>query len=161
NMTCKTTQTFSLTYGNVTVPGQPGEVTFKVRTADGTVRHRKHRFGALHAIATSPLLTVSGKATGKPPVKPAGQTGGKTSAATATRFAVSAPSSAGAGTSARFTVTAQDGSGHKATGYAGTVRFTSSDQAAVLPANAHLTAGVGTFSVLLKTVGKQTITATD
>ena len=40
-----------------------------------------------------------------------------------------------------------------ATGYTGTVHFTSSDGAAVLPANSTLTNGVGTFSVTLKTAG--------
>jgi len=41
------------------------------------------------------------------------------------------------------------------------VHFTSSDGAAVLPANSTLTNGVGTFSVTLKTAGSQTLTATD
>jgi hypothetical protein len=45
--------------------------------------------------------------------------------------------------------------------YAGTVHFTSSDGQAVLPANAMLTNGTGTFAVTLKTAGNQTITATD
>ena len=39
--------------------------------------------------------------------------------------------------------------------------FTSTDGAAVLPANSTLTNGTGTFSATLKTVGTQTITATD
>src|SRR5581483_3248153 len=42
-----------------------------------------------------------------------------------------------------------------------TVHFTSSDPQAVLPADATLTASVGTFSVTLKTAGPQTVTATD
>jgi hypothetical protein len=41
------------------------------------------------------------------------------------------------------------------------VHFTSSDGAAVLPANSTLTSGTGTFSATLKTAGNQTITATD
>jgi outer membrane autotransporter protein len=41
------------------------------------------------------------------------------------------------------------------------VHFTSSDGSAVLPANATLTNGVGTFTATLKTAGTQTITATD
>ncbi len=60
-----------------------------------------------------------------------------------------------------FTVTAEDPYNNTATGYAGTVHFTSSDPAAVLPANATLTSGTGTFSVTLKTAGSQTLTATD
>src|SRR5208282_4109316 len=60
-----------------------------------------------------------------------------------------------------LTVTAEDQYGNTATGYAGTVHFTSSDGQAVLPNNAALTDGVGTFDVTLKTAGTETITATD
>ena len=60
-----------------------------------------------------------------------------------------------------LTVTARDPYGNTATGYTGTVRLSSSDPAAVLPANAKLTAGVGTFSVTLRTAGTRSITATD
>ena len=66
-----------------------------------------------------------------------------------------------AGVAHTITVTAKDQFGNTATGYKGTVHFTSNDGAAVLPANATLTAGVGTFSVTLKTAGTRTITATD
>jgi hypothetical protein len=83
------------------------------------------------------------------------------SAGTATHFAVSAPGTATAGLAFNFTVTALDGSNNTATGYTGTVHFTSSDGAATLPANSTLTSGVGTFSVTLKTSGPRTITATD
>ena len=79
----------------------------------------------------------------------------------ATHFAVSAPSSATAGTSFSITVTALDASDAVATGYSGTVHFTGTDGSATLPADATLTNGVGTFSVTLKTAGLQTITATD
>jgi hypothetical protein len=79
----------------------------------------------------------------------------------ATHFAVSAPSSATAGTSFSITVTALDASNAVAAGYSGTVHFTGTDGSATLPADATLTSGVGTFSVTLKTAGIQTITATD
>src|SRR5204862_4585063 len=46
-------------------------------------------------------------------------------------------------------------------GYSGTVHFTSSDGQAVLPGNATLTSGTGTFSAILRTTGNQTLTATD
>ena len=74
---------------------------------------------------------------------------------------VSAPATTVAGTSFNFSVTAEDSGGNTLTGYTGTVHFTSSDGAAVLPVNATLTNGVGTFSATLKTAGTQTITATD
>jgi ELWxxDGT repeat protein len=60
-----------------------------------------------------------------------------------------------------FTVTAYDQYGNVATGYTGTVHFTSSDPQAGLPADAALTNGVGQFSATLKTAGNQSITATD
>src|SRR5205085_2398202 len=73
----------------------------------------------------------------------------------------SAPASATAGSAFNFTVTAEDQFNNTATGYAGTVHFTSSDGQAVLPADSALTNGVGTFSATLETAGSQTLTATD
>jgi hypothetical protein len=67
---------------------------------------------------------------------------------------------------AGVTVTALDAPGNTASGYRGTVHFTSSDAAATLPANYTFTAGdagAHTFAngVTLRTVGSQTVTATD
>jgi hypothetical protein len=80
-------------------------------------------------------------------------------------FAVTGfPSPTTAGVAHNFTVTAQNANGTVNTGYTGTVQFTSSDPKAVLPANYTFTAadqGVHTFTVTLKTVGSQSITATD
>jgi hypothetical protein len=83
------------------------------------------------------------------------------SSAAATHFVVSAPASVTAGQAFSHTVTALDAFNNTATGYAGTVHFTSTDVQAVLPANSTLTSGVGTFSATLKTAGGQTIAATD
>jgi hypothetical protein len=66
-----------------------------------------------------------------------------------------------AGTAATVTVTAKDAYGNTATGYTGTVRITSSDGQAVLPANSTLTNGTGPFTATLKTAGAQSLTATD
>ncbi len=74
------------------------------------------------------------------------------------------PSSVNAGTSQSFTLTAKDANGNIATGYLGTVHFTSSDGQAVLPANYAFVStdkGVHVFSATLNTVGTQSITATD
>ena len=82
----------------------------------------------------------------------------------ATHFAVTAPTSATAGTAFSFTVTALDASNNTATGYAGTVHFTSTDGLAVSPADYTFTAadnGTHVFSGTLNTSGSQTITATD
>ncbi len=69
-----------------------------------------------------------------------------------------------AGAARNFTVTAYDPCGNIATGYTGTVHFTSTDPQAVLPANYTFTAadaGVHTFSATLETAGTQSVTATD
>jgi hypothetical protein len=61
-----------------------------------------------------------------------------------------------------LSVSAADSYGNVATGYAGTLHFTSSDAQAALPANAPLPNGSGSFpGVALKTMGPQTIMATD
>jgi hypothetical protein len=70
-------------------------------------------------------------------------------------------SSAIAGTAYSFTVTAKDIYGNTATGYGGTVKFSSSDILSVLPSNSTLTNGTGNFSATLNTPGTQSITATD
>src|SRR5262249_43749540 len=64
-------------------------------------------------------------------------------AGTATHFTVSAPGSATQGQSFSFAVTALDAFNNTATGYAGTVHFTSTDPLATLPANATLSNGAG------------------
>jgi hypothetical protein len=82
----------------------------------------------------------------------------------ATHFLVSAPASATAGTSFSITVTALTAGNRLDAVYTGTVHFTSSDGAAVLPANYTFTladTGSHTFSVTLNAAGSQTITATD
>ena len=74
------------------------------------------------------------------------------------------PSPIQAGVAGNFTVTALDAFGNTATGYPGTIHFTSSDSQAVLPANYTFTAGDGgvhTFSATLKTAGSQSLIATD
>jgi hypothetical protein len=83
---------------------------------------------------------------------------------TAVRFRFDSPMTATAGTAFPVTVTALDSFNNTASGYRGTVRFTSSDASAALPADYAFTstdAGTYTFKVTLKTVGSQSITATD
>jgi hypothetical protein len=77
------------------------------------------------------------------------------------RLSVTAPLSADDGTPFEITVTAEDTAGAIVTGYTDTLSFTSSDNAASLPANSTLTNGTGQFQVTLRTPGNQTITATD
>ena len=73
----------------------------------------------------------------------------------------SVPSATVAGNSFALTVTARDAAGNTATGYGGTVAWTSSDTAAVLPAGSTLSNGVRTFNATLKTTGSRTLTAGD
>ena len=91
-------------------------------------------------------------------------------AATAASLAVTAfPTSTTAGAAHAFTVTADDAYGNVATGYRGTVHFTSTDGQATsgsgLPSDYTFTgtdAGIHTtFSATLKTAGSQSITAAD
>ena len=85
----------------------------------------------------------------------------QTLSTSATHFSVSAPSSAISGTAFNFTITAMDAKNFMATGYSGTVHFTSTDALATLPQDTTLTNGTGTFTATLNTAGNQTITATD
>ena len=71
-----------------------------------------------------------------------------------------------AGVASDVTVKAEDSFGNTATGYTGTVSFTSTDNAATLPANYTFPAadnGTHSFSaaVVLKTVGEHSVTVTD
>jgi hypothetical protein len=82
-------------------------------------------------------------------------------ALTATHFSVTAPAMALSGSMAPFTLTALDLFNNIAPTYAGSVHFTSSDNAALLPANSTLTGGVGLFNVAFNTLGSQVLSATD
>ena len=74
------------------------------------------------------------------------------------------PTNETAGASVTVDVTAYDAFGNVATGYTGSVAFTSSDPHAVLPSSYTFTAsdaGQHTFGIALDTSGTQSITATD
>ncbi len=101
--------------------------------------------------ASNPLLTSASQSVTVTP-------------AAASRFTVSADAGGVAGAPLAFTVTAYDAYGNLATGYTGTVVFSSSDSQAALPAASTFTAadaGSHTFSAILKTAGPQTITVKD
>jgi hypothetical protein len=88
------------------------------------------------------------------------------SPAPAATLTVVAPASVKAGQSFNITVTLNDQFGNVATGYRGSVHFTTSDPlpTAVVPADHTFTsadAGSRSFSVTLWTVPSQTITARD
>jgi hypothetical protein len=86
--------------------------------------------------------------------------------AAAARFILSAPARGTHGAAFTVTLTVQDAYGNVATGYAGTVRFSSSDGMATLPAAYAFTAsdaGTHTFTnqITLRKKGTQTLTVTD
>ena len=138
------------------IAGLPSDYTFT--TADAGV----HTFSVTLKTAGSQTVTATDEDDG---------TIAKTSssitvnAASASSLTVSGPASATAGTSfSNLTVTAKDTYGNTATGYTGTVQFTSTDGQAVLPGNYTFVggdAGSHTFTVKLKTAGNKTVTATD
>jgi hypothetical protein len=136
--------------------GLPSDYTFTAGDAG------VHTFSATLESAGTQSITASDTNTG-------GATGGATgisvTPAAASTFRVSAyPPAIVAGEAVSFTVTALDPFGNIATGYGGTVRFTSSDGQAVLPGMYSFTAadqGVHNFTAILKTAGTQSITACD
>jgi subtilisin family serine protease len=74
------------------------------------------------------------------------------------------PTTDTAGTAQTFTVTAADAYGNVATGYVGTLVFSSTDSAAVLPTYTTITPedqGTLSFTATLNTAGIQSITASD
>src|SRR5439155_25216659 len=109
----------------------------------------------LKTAGTEPLTTtdtVTNTITGS-------QTGITVNGVTATSLIIAGfPSPTTAGVAGNFTVTAEDGSGKVATGYTGTIHFTSSDPQAVLPSDYTFTgadAGQHTFCATLKTAGSR------
>jgi PKD repeat protein len=79
-------------------------------------------------------------------------------------FDLAAPASAITGSAISFEVTAKDAANSTATGYAGTVHFSSTDLLATLPASYTFTpadAGVHTFLVTFHSSGTQSVTAAD
>jgi hypothetical protein len=88
------------------------------------------------------------------------------SPAAAANFVLTAPASVVHGVPFSLTLTVQDAYGNVVTGYTGTVRFTSSDRTATLPASYTFTAtdaGAHTFvsQTMLRRKGTQTLTVTD
>jgi hypothetical protein len=157
-------------YGNIAT-GYTGTVTFTSSDPQAVLPanytfvsgdHGVHTFSATLKTAGTQSITatdtVTSSITGT-------QSGITVNAAAASILVVTGfPSPIAHGTSGTFTVTVEDAYGNVATGYHGTVKFSSSDTAASLPANYTFTstdAGVHTFTATLNTVGTQSITATD
>jgi hypothetical protein len=134
----------------------PADYTFAA--ADAGV----HTFSATLKTAGTQSITAADTTTGGPVGSETGIT--VNSAAAGTMSVAGFPSPTTAGVAGNFTVTLKDPYGNIASGYTGTVHFTSSDAKASLPANYTFTAadaGVHAFSAILKTAGTQWISAAD
>lgn len=84
------------------------------------------------------------------------------SAAGAARFLVAAPKNANAGSPVSIAITAVDNVFNPTSNYNGTVHFTSSDAAAVLPPDTQVVNGTATFLATLNTAAAgQTVTISD
>lgn len=118
--------------------------------AAGELMNRKLFF--LLGLSGSLLLNACGSGAAHTPPPPV---------TVATRLSVSSPGAAAVGAPFIVTVFALDATGNQVPTYSGTVHLTSSDTKAVLPPDSMLGTGSAGFSVTLKTVGNQTITATD
>jgi hypothetical protein len=142
--------------------GLPADYTF---TTGSSADNGVHTFSATLKTAGTQSLTATDKANGA--IK-GSQSGITVNPAAASSLVVAGyPSPTTAGVAHNFTVTAKDAFGNTATGYTGTVHFTSSDGKAALPANYTFTTGtnadngVHTFSATFKTAATQSLTATD
>jgi hypothetical protein len=134
----------------------PGSYTFT--SGDAGV----HTFSATLKTTGTQSITVADTTTAGISGTEGGITVNPTAASTMT--VTGFPSTTSAGVAHSFTVTLKDPYGNIATGYTGTVHFTSSDGKAVLPANCTFTAadaGKHAFTTTLKTAGTQSITAAD
>jgi len=136
--------TVSLTSGQITytpAAGYSGPATFTYTVCDN---------GTTAGSADSLCATATVNVTVNPPPP-------------ATHFSVTAPANVTNGVAFNVTVSALSGSNTAATGYTGTVHFTSSSSG-TLPSDYTFTAGdlgAHTFSVTLTSNGSRTITATD
>ncbi len=152
NLVASATPTVAITSsdGAATLPGNAALVA-GTRTFSVTLRTAGSR------------TVTAGYVSGSPPVSAGTSSAVDVNADTATHFSVVAPASTVAGAAFDITVSALDAYGNIDTDYAGTITFTSTDGAAVLPADTDLPPNSGTdiFTVVLKTAGGRTITATD
>jgi hypothetical protein len=172
-VTAGTVHTFSITaldaYGNAAT-AYTGTVHFTSSDHQAIVPedytftagdHGTQIFGAVLRTAGTQSLTATDTANGSI----TGTQGGiVVNPTTADHFSINAPASTVDGSPFNVTATARDPFGNVATGYRGTVHFTSSDPQATLPGDYSFTAGdagVHTFSVTLRSVGNRTVTVTD
>jgi subtilase family serine protease len=133
----------------------PGDYTFTA-TDQG-----KHTFSATLKTAGSQALSATDRVAS---LVTGAQSGIVVNPAAATHLQLTAPSTATIHVAFSITVTALDAYNNVATGYRGTVRFSSSDRRAKVPGSYTFTAGdagVHTFLVTLGTTGAQSLSVSD
>ena len=134
----------------------PGDYTYKAGDNGSHTFSVTLNTAGLRAVTATDVATPS--ITGTLP-------GISVGAASASALQFTGPSSpTGAGVADLFTVTAVDSFGNTATGYLGTVHFTSTDPQASLPSSypfSSTDAGAHQFSVTFRTLGSRTVTVTD
>jgi len=159
----------ALNAANATDAGYRGTVHF-TGGGNGAVLPTDYTFTAADAgvHAFTVILTAAGTqtvtATDTTTASITGNVSTTVNASVATHFSVTAPATATTGVAFTATVTALDAFNNTASGYRGTVHFSSSDGAAVKPADYTFTAadaGVHSFTVTLNTAGTQSVTVTD
>jgi hypothetical protein len=124
--------------------------------ADATLANGTGTFGAVFRTAGRQVISGAGSGLVTGASEPIA-----VAAAAVSHLRIDAPAADVAGTGVAVTVTAFDRFDNVATGYAGPLRFTSTDGRATLPADSTLTEGAGVFQVTLRTSGPQTLTGTD
>jgi hypothetical protein len=156
---------------NNVVTGYAGTVHFTSTDAGATLPANytfvagdqgAHTFSITLVKAGSQTVTAAQTGSGTPVTGTSGAIA--VAPADADHFTISAPATATAGTAVNVTLTAFDHFGNVATGYAGTVHFTSTDGSAQLPGDTTFSdadQGTQTVSVTFLTAGQQTVTAMD
>jgi hypothetical protein len=157
-------------FGNTT-PGYTGTVKFS-STDPNAILPANYTFGAADAgvhnfsgtLKTAGTQSLTVTDTGNASVAATMSGISVVPAATSVLLVNGFPTSVLLGATYNFTVIGRDAYGNTTPAYTGTVKFTSTDSAAALPANYTFVsgdAGVHTFSATLNTPGTQLITATD
>ena len=169
-MTATAGQAFNVTVtaldtNNVTAVGYSGTVNFTSSDSQAAVPSNVNLFNGLGIFAVtlktvgSELLTASDTTSGIAAVS----NNIAVSAAAASHLVLGVPSNSTAGMAFILTVTARDQFNNTATGYGGSVKFSSSDNGlfTTVPVANSLASGVGIFGATLTTAGSQTLTVTD
>jgi len=164
NVTAEDNSSFAVTGYGGTVHFTSADAT-AVLPADYTFTETDQGFHAFTGLvlhkAGNPSITITDTATSV-----ALTVNIQVNAAAMSGFQLTAPASTTAGSAFSVTATASDPYNNTISGYSGTVKFTSSDPAAVLPGNYTFVPGtdlgVHTFTgVVLKTAGTKSITVAD